>query len=125
MELDLEEARGRLRAARVARLATVGEDGRPHLVPVAFAAWDDAIAIAVDHKPKRTTELQRLRNIRANPHVAVLVDHYDERWEHLWWVRADGRAVVVEDEDGRAAPVRRLCEKYPQYRQRVPEGPVI
>ena len=125
MELDQEEARRRLQAARVARLATVGEAGRPHVVPVTFAAWDDTIAIAVDHKPKRTTDLQRLRNVRANPQVAVLVDHYEERWEHLWWVRADGRAEVVEDPDGRAAPVRRLCEKYPQYRDRPPEGPVI
>jgi PPOX class probable F420-dependent enzyme len=125
MNLESAEARRRLEAARVAHLATVGEDGRPQVVPVAFATWDDTIAVAIDHKPKRTTDLQRLRNIRANPHVSVLADHYEERWESLWWVRADGRASIVEEPDGRAEPIRRLCAKYPQYRERVPEGPVI
>jgi len=125
VDLSSEEARARLAAARVARLATVGRGGRPHLVPVTFVLWGDTIAIAVDHKPKRTTALERLRNVRADPRVTVLADHYEEDWSRLWWVRADGLARVVEDERERVEPVRRLCGKYPQYRGREPGGPVI
>lgn len=126
MNLSEREARERLAAARVARLATVSGDGRPHVVPFTFAAVDDRILHAVDHKPKRTTDLRRLRNIRQNPRVSVLVDHYDdEAWEQLWWVRADGEARVIEDEAGRAEPVRLLREKYRQYREREPSGPVV
>jgi PPOX class probable F420-dependent enzyme len=125
VDLSLAEARHRLAAARVARLATVGRGGRPHLVPVTFALWEDTIAIAVDHKPKRTTELERLRNVRADPRVAVLADHYEEDWSRLWWVRADGLARVVGEGPERTEAVRRLCAKYPQYRGREPAGPVI
>jgi PPOX class probable F420-dependent enzyme len=123
--LDEREARARLAAARVARLATVDEDGRPHLVPVTFDAAGDSIVIAVDEKPKRSTNLRRLRNIRANPRVTVLADHYEDDWTRLWWVRADGLAAVVEDSERRAAPVERLRAKYPQYREVAPSGPVI
>jgi PPOX class probable F420-dependent enzyme len=121
------EARARLAAARVARLATVDGGGRPHVVPVTFAldAPGDSIVIVVDHKPKRTTDLKRLRNMRGNPRVAVLADHYEDDWTRLWWVRADGLARVIEDEAGRAEPVGRLRAKYPQYRETVPTGPVI
>lgn len=125
MTLDEAEARARLAAARVARLATVDEEGRPHLVPVTFDAAGDSIVIAVDQKPKRSTDLRRLRNIRANPRVTVLADHYEDDWTRLWWVRADGLAAVVEDDAGRAAPVARLRAKYPQYRETTPSGPVI
>ncbi|GAA3437308.1 hypothetical protein GCM10018954_069220 [Kutzneria kofuensis] len=78
----------RFARARVARLATAGADGRPHLVPVTFAVHDDTVVIAVDHKPKTTTNLRRLRNIRENGQVSLLVDHYDEDWRQLWWVRS-------------------------------------
>jgi len=126
VNLSEDEARERLALARVARLATVGEDGQPHIVPLTFAAVGDRILHAVDHKPKRTTDLRRLRNIRENPRVSVLADHYDDAdWEQLWWVRADGEARVIEDEEGRAEPVRLLREKYRQYRDREPAGPVI
>lgn len=121
--MDEAEARARFAAARVARLATVG-DGRPHLVPVTFALRGDMLAIAVDHKPKRTTELRRLRNVEANPRVSLLADHYDEDWTRLWWVRADGTARVLRA-DGRAEPVGWLVAKYPQYAGRPPAGPVI
>ncbi|HEY4025814.1 MAG TPA: TIGR03668 family PPOX class F420-dependent oxidoreductase [Candidatus Dormibacteraeota bacterium] len=120
-----DEARSRFETARVARLATVDGRGRPHVVPVTFDARGDSIVIAVDHKPKRTTDLKRLRNIRGNPHVSVLVDHYEDDWTALWWVRADGTARVVEDEGERAERVRRLQSRYRQYRDVVPAGPVI
>jgi len=125
MELSEREARERLARARVARLATADASGRPHVVPFTFATSGDRILHAVDHKPKRTTGLRRLRNIRENPRVSVLVDVYDEDWEKLWWVRADGEARVIVDEAERTGPVRLLREKYPQYRERAPEGPVV
>ncbi len=125
MTLSEPEARARLAAARVARLATADRSGVPHVVPVTFALSGDALVIAVDHKPKRTWDLRRLRNIRDNPRVSVLVDHYSEDWTRLWWVRADGLAAVVEDAAGREEPVALLRAKYPQYRETVPAGPVI
>ena len=122
-----EEARRRFLAARVARLATADADGVPHLVPVVFAADGDTVFIAVDHKPKRTTALKRLANVRANPRVALLADEYDdEDWDALWWVRADGEGRVLEPEDPVAQrAVELLQERYPQHRAAPPEGPVL
>ena len=128
MNLAPDEARSRLAAARVARLATVDGRGAPHLVPVTFAAAGDRIVTAVDHKPKRTTDLARLRNLRARPRVCILADHYEERWNALWWVRADGVARVLagaEDAAEREEALDLLAAKYPPYRLRRPEGAVI
>lgn len=123
--MDISDARSRFAGARVARLATADGDGRPHLVPVTFAATADRITIAIDHKPKRTNNLKRLRNIGTNPSVSVIVDHYADDWESLWWVRADGSARVVIDETERVRYLAPLQAKYPQYRDHPPEGPVI
>ncbi|MCP2166155.1 PPOX class probable F420-dependent enzyme, Rv0121 family [Goodfellowiella coeruleoviolacea] len=124
--MDAVEARARFSRARVAGLATVDAGGAPHLVPVTFAVAGEVVVTAVDHKPKRTTALRRLRDIAANARVSLLVDEYDdEDWTRLWWVRADGRARVLTDERDRADPVRWLCQKYPQYRDTPPAGPVI
>jgi PPOX class probable F420-dependent enzyme len=108
--------------ARVARLATVAPDGRPHVVPICFAVEDDTLYTAIDQKPKRTRALQRLRNIEANPRVEVLVDHYEEDWSKLWWVRLQGRAGVQELD---ARSLELLRAKYPQYRARPPGGPLV
>ena len=125
MRLPDHEARRRFAASPVARLATVRPDGTPHLVPVVFALVGDVVATAVDHKPKRSTSLQRLANLRSEPRCCLLVDHYDEDWAHLWWVRADGRAEVVddpaEDDPGLAA----LAARYPAYRDRPPSGTLV
>ena len=120
-----EEARRLFAGARVARLATVAADGRPHLVPVVFALEGDAVWSAVDEKPKRTRRLKRLENVRANPRVALLADHYDDSdWDALWWARADGVARVLEGEE--AAPaIALLVERYAQYREAPPRGPVL
>jgi PPOX class probable F420-dependent enzyme len=122
-----DEARQRFAAARVARLATAGADGRPHVVPVVFALAGDTVYHAVDHKPKRTRALRRLANIAANPRVSLLADEYDDAdWERLWWVRADGTGRILEsglDEALRA--VELLTERYPQYRAHSPAGPVV
>ncbi|GAA0954048.1 TIGR03668 family PPOX class F420-dependent oxidoreductase [Nonomuraea longicatena] len=119
------EARERFAAARVARLATSGADGVPHLVPVVFAVEGDALAFAVDHKPKRSADLRRLRNIAANPCVCLLADHYEDDWTRLWWARADGRAEIVAEPGERARWVARLAARYPQYIAAPPEGPVV
>ena len=104
-----------LAGARVARLATLGADN-PHLVPVVFAQWVGALWVPVDGKPKRHARLKRLENIRANPRVSLLIDHYEEDWHALWWVRVDGRATVVRREDaGFAGALQALRDKYPQY----------
>ena len=115
-------ARERFRAARVARLATVGRDG-PHVVPIVFAVAGDVVYHAVDHKPKRTTALKRLANVAHDPRVSLLADEYDEDWERLWWARADGVARVLEP--GHAEALALLAERYEQYRSRPPEGPVV
>ena len=112
----------RFASARVARLATIGPDG-PHVVPIVFAVEGDTIYHAVDHKPKRTTALKRLANLRADPRATVLADHYQEDWTLLWWARADGTARILEPGHERAMGL--LSERYPQYRDRPPEGPVV
>lgn len=123
--MDEPEMRRRVAEARVARLATVRPDGRPHLVPITFALTTDALVTAVDHKPKTTTDLQRLQNIAANSSVSVLVDHYEEDWSGLWWVRVDGRATIVEAGPDRERAISSLRDKYPHYREDPPQGPAI
>lgn len=121
-----EEIRHRFAAARVARLATADAVGVPHLVPIVFAVDGDTLYSAVDAKPKRTTALRRLANVRANPSVSVLVDGYDEDWTALWWVRADGTGRVVEAAEPAARHgIRLLAQRYGQYRDRPPLGPVL
>lgn len=107
------------------RLASVSAQGRPHLVPCTFAMDGDLIYTAVDHKPKTTANLKRLRNIRANPRVALLADHYNEDWSALWWVRADGHASIIDDEAAMSRPIDLLVARYSQYARQRPAGPVI
>ncbi|HZG94808.1 MAG TPA: TIGR03668 family PPOX class F420-dependent oxidoreductase [Mycobacteriales bacterium] len=111
--------------ARVARLATVRPDGTPHVVAVTFAVHGGTVVTAVDDKPKRSEELQRLRNLEERPAAALLVDHYDDDWSKLWWVRLDGVAEVVRHEPRRTTELAPLVAKYPQYRESPPRGPVI
>lgn len=122
--MEQDEARARFAAARVARLATVRPDGRPHVVPIVFALDGDVLYSAVDRKPKSTTALRRLANVAANPAVSLLVDHYDDDWAQLWWVRADGVARIV---DGPVADraLARLAGRYPAYVVEPPPGPVL
>ncbi|UGS38542.1 hypothetical protein DSM104329_04972 [Capillimicrobium parvum] len=119
--------------ARVARLATVGPNGAPHLVPMVFALDREAsrdgggtVYSAVDAKPKRTTKLRRLDNVRANPRVALLADHYEHDWTALWWVRADGHGRVIEPDEPEAQhAVALLAARYEQYAATPPTGPVL
>ena len=123
--MDEREARSRFSAGRVARLATVRPDGSPHLVPVVFALDGSTVVFAVDDKPKGTRELRRLANIRADPRVSVLVDHYDEDWPALWWVRVDGRARVIDAGPALDRAVALLAGKYSQYAAGPPPGPAV
>ena len=109
-------------SARVARLATVGADGRPHVVPICFALEGDTLYTAVDEKPKSTRRLRRLANIEANPQVEIVIDHWDEDWSRLWWTRLAGEARIVE-RDERALEL--LQAKYRQYREQPPAGPFV
>ena len=109
----------------MARLATTDPDGRPHLVPIVFALDGDTLYTAVDNKPKRSRTLRRIENARARPEVTILVDHYEEDWGHLWWIRLRGRARVLDDGEERERGLELLREKYPQYRAEPPDGPVL
>lgn len=119
MELSARAVDSLLERWPVARLATLGADGAPQLVPIVFARCGGALWSPIDGKPKAGGELARVRNVRARPQVSVLLDHYDDDWRRLWWLRIGGRASVV----GAASPgdpllasvCRALREKYPQY----------
>jgi PPOX class probable F420-dependent enzyme len=123
--VEAEEMRERVEAARVGRLATVDAHGRPHLVPICFALEDERLYSAVDEKPKRSRRLKRLENIRAHPEVSVIVDHYEEDWTRLWWIRLDGRASVFDDGPEHEHGLELLRAKYEQYRIEPPTGAVI
>ncbi|MFE9690132.1 TIGR03668 family PPOX class F420-dependent oxidoreductase [Micromonospora sp. NPDC005806] len=123
--MPTEELRHRVGTARVARLATVGADACPHLVPVCFVLLGDVVYHAVDEKPKRHRRLRRLENIRATGNACLLIDEYDEDWSRLWWVRLDGHGWLVGDRAEEAAARVALTDKYPQYLQRPPAGPVV
>ena len=116
-KLAPDDAWRRLVTARSAYLATVRDDGPPHVVPIVFAAdeGDRTLYSIADPKPKDGLDLLRHRNVAANPTVSLLVDEYREDWERLWWVRADGTARVVEDGPERDTTIRLLRAKYPQY----------
>ncbi|HTY33478.1 TIGR03668 family PPOX class F420-dependent oxidoreductase [Mycobacterium sp.] len=110
----------------IARLATTAPGGAPHLVPVVFAVGEqDVVYTAVDAKPKSTRRLRRLANIEGNPQVSLLVDHYDDDWSRLWWVRADGLAAIHSGGQAADTGFRLLRAKYPQYQSVSLNGPVI
>jgi PPOX class probable F420-dependent enzyme len=126
MRMDGGWARDRFATERVARLATVDGQGRPHLVPIVFAVSGPVLYSAVDGKPKSTLALRRLANIAHNPQVCVLVDRYDDDWDQLWWARADGTARVIGPATAEATEaLLELTERYPPYRTQPPPGPVI
>ena len=115
MQLNANELSHVLDVWPVARLATQADDGWPGLVPIVFVALDGVIYSAVDGKPKRRGDLQRLHNVASHPQAALLLDHYDDDWGALWWLRIHVRADVVA---GAVQPAveRALRAKYRQYR---------
>jgi len=121
-----DEMRPLVASAPIARLATVGRSGAPHLVPFVFALDGNTIYSEVDAKAKTDRTLQRIHNIEADPRVCVLVDHYEDDWRALWWVRLDGHARTFAPETDEAAHGRALLgAKYPQYEGAPPIGIVI
>jgi PPOX class probable F420-dependent enzyme len=124
-----DEAVARLRAARMGHLATVTPDGRPHVVPFVFAVVEDGSRLrvywVVDRKPKRSSRLQRLLNIEANPAVELVVDGYDEDWDRLWWVRASGTGRVASSPGEREVALAALAAKYRRYAAHPPDGTVV
>jgi PPOX class probable F420-dependent enzyme len=133
--MDPARARQLVTHGRVGRLATVGPDGGPHLVPCCFVLLGDTIYSAIDAKPKSTLALRRLDHIRADPRASLIVDHYEEDWDQLWWVRLDGAARVLDRDQTDAeteaeaaeagAGIDALMAKYPQYERVAIPGPVI
>ena len=117
--------RCRVAEARVGRLATVTRAGQPHVVPCCFVLRGDVIYSAIDAKPKSTQMLQRVRNIEANGRASLLVDHYDDDWSSLWWVRVDGAARIVTTDAERSDALGMLVAKYRQYVEQPPPGPVL
>ncbi len=112
-------------SARVGHLGTTSSDGVPHVVPVCFALVGDTAYTAVDHKPKRTTQLRRIANVEATGRACLLIDEYDEDWSRLWWVRLDGGGRIVDEAQELAVALASLTTKYPQYAQQPPLGPVL
>ena len=107
-----------LTSQRTGHLATVDESGQPHNVPVCFAVWRGRIYIAIDEKPKRgrPEDLRRVRNVRANPAVCLVIDRYDEDWSRLAWMQVRGEASLVDDPVERTGALTALRDRYPQYR---------
>ena len=123
--MNTAELRRRFAASPVARLSTIRPDGAPHVVPIVFALVGETVYSAVDAKPKRSRDLQRLANVRAEPRCALLVDHYEDDWRRLWWVRADGIGKVVAAPAGEHPGIQALVERFPQYRDEPPSGPLL
>ncbi len=115
-------------ARRVGHLATADSQGAPHVVPVCFAYHNGYFYSVLDEKPKRTpvANLKRVRNILANPQVALVVDHYEEEWSNLWYLLIFGKAQMLEKGDEQQRAVGMLKAKYPQYREMdIDHSPVI
>ena len=119
------DAAARFAESPVAMLATAGPDGKPHVVPVVFALHRNVVYTAVDAKRKTTQRLRRLANIEGNPQVSMLVDHYDDDWSQLWWVRADGVAAIHYSGEEMAAGYALLRKKYVQNQRIALDGPVV
>jgi PPOX class probable F420-dependent enzyme len=115
-----------LHRAPVGRLGLLDGAGSPRVLPVVFAVCDGMLVSAIDHKRKRRPgeELARVRWLRARPRAALTVDHYDDDWSSLAWVQALGTVRVADASDAPAA-ISALVDRYPQYRERTPVGPVL
>lgn len=116
-----------VRSARVARLASAAPDGRPHVIPVCFEVMDGSVYIGLDAKPKSVDalRLRRVRNIVSNPQVALIVDRYDDDWAKLGYALITASATLELDERERAAAVRALKLKYPQYQTMLPDDACV
>jgi PPOX class probable F420-dependent enzyme len=124
--LDPARQRELVATAAVGRLATLRPDGTPRLVPITFALVDGQLCSVVDElKRKRHPRLARLDDVRRDPRVGLLVDHYEADWSRLWWVRVDGTAAVHEGGELHERALDALAAKYPPYAAARPGGPLL
>jgi PPOX class probable F420-dependent enzyme len=102
---------------RVARLGTVDDKGRPHVVPICFVYFDGCLYSVLDTKPKRVPvhELRRVRNLLSHPSVQVVVDRWDEDWARLAYVQLRGRGSLLEQGPEHDAALGKLKQRYAQY----------
>ena len=115
-------------SARIAHLATADGHGQPHVIPICFVFDGKHFYSPIDEKPKRVPPLQlkRLKNIRENPRVALIIDRYDEDWRRLAYVLIQGSAKILTRGKLHAQAVRRLRRKYRQYhRMAIEDRPLI
>lgn len=111
-----DDERQFLDGQRVARLATADSAGRPHVIPICYVALGDSVYMTIDQKPKRKSSqgLKRMANMRENPQVALVADHYDDDWSRLGWVMVQGRAQVLDSGDEHDRAQASLRARYPQ-----------
>jgi PPOX class probable F420-dependent enzyme len=106
-------------------MATVDASGQPHAIPIVYVYDGGRLYTPIDKKPKRVGDLyqlQRIRDIRAEPRVAVIIDEYSDDWEKLAWVQIRGRAGILETGRIYQTAVSLLVDKYPQYREMTLDG---
>ena len=126
VQLDDASCWERLRAARHGVLGTVHATRAVDAVPVVFVVHDDQVVIPIDTvKPKAGGRLQRLRNLDRDDRAVLLVDHYDDDWSALWWIRLDGTGRLLNRDDEYERAMKLLVDKYQQYEQQEPSGPLI
>jgi PPOX class probable F420-dependent enzyme len=106
--------------ARVARLATIDSEFKPHVVPVVFVFDGNHFFIPIDEKRKtaKPEKLKRIKNIQDNPNVALLIDEYSEDWTRLAFVMIQGKASTASKTDGNLQvqeAYKKLMTKYLQY----------
>ena len=123
-----DDQRQFLDGQRVARLATADSGGRPHVIPICFVVVGNTVYFSVDEKPKRKSRapLKRIANMRENPSVALVFDHYDEDWEQLGWVMVQGRAEELASGDEHDRAQASLRARYRQLAgMRIEALPVV
>jgi PPOX class probable F420-dependent enzyme len=118
--------KGLIERARVARLATVDSESKPHLVPVVFVFDGNCFFIPIDKKRKevKPEKLKRIKNIQNNPNVVLLIDEYSDDWTRLAFVMVQGKASIASKTQGNLQmqeAYKKLITKYPQY-QRIGLG---
>ena len=105
-----------LRCWPVARLATSDAAGNPHVVPIVFCLHEDAIYSPIDGKPKTSTRLKRLMNLENRPGASLLIDHYQDDWQQLWWIRLEVKGEAFRPDAETTERLEQVLRaKYPQY----------
>jgi PPOX class probable F420-dependent enzyme len=91
IRLSPDEQAAFLRERKKAALATIDQDGFPHVVAMNYFVLDGAFYMTSYGKA------QKVVNIRRNPKVAVMIEAGDE-YAELQGVMIRGRCEIVEDE---------------------------